>query len=464
MLRAGEMAWQCLQNHWPECQAISIYCGSGNNGGDGYVLARLARENGKKVCVYYLKEPGTELATEMLARIQQMDIPCRSFRASEKPDCDLVVDAVFGSGLARPVSGEWADMIKTMNDTARPVLALDIPSGLSADTGAVMGCAVDADATIGFISINPGCLTGRGKQLTGQLVFSDLQVPDDLYDRIGAFAERLVVSDLRGLIHPRPLDSHKGDFGRLLLVGGDRGFAGAIQMAAMAACRAGAGLVTVATREGHAAVISAQVPELMISGCESSAALYPHLHAAEVVLIGPGIGQGRWARDLFSSVADSPCSLVIDADGLRLLAQNSDCNDKRVLTPHPGEAATLLSCSTAEIQQDRLTAAASIARLYGGVCVLKGAGTVIADANGLPAICDRGNPGMSVAGMGDVLAGIIAALMAQGLSPLQASRIAVWTHASAADLLVSTRGEIGLMATDLLLPVRKEINQLLSGT
>ena len=461
MQSAGESAWRCLQERWPQARSVSVYCGSGNNGGDGYVLARLAHQAGLRVSLVYRQEPGTALAAEMKSLAIESGISCQPFAAEQPPESDIVVDAVFGSGLARAVEGPWADMLAAINQAAKPVLAIDIPSGLSADTGAVLGCAVQADLTITYITVNPGCLTGRGKQLTGQLVYDDLGVPSSLFDAMEPVAVRLLEADLRGLIPPRPADSHKGDFGRLLVVGGDHGYAGAIQMAGQAACRSGAGLVTVTTREYHAAAIAARVPELMVTACENAAVLKSLLAGSNTVLIGPGIGQGQWSVGMFAAVMDSEADQVIDADGLRLLSANPCRRKRRVLTPHPGEAAALLRCSTADVQADRLGAVRAIVDEYGGVCILKGAGTVIAEETGGRALCDLGNPGMSVPGMGDVLAGLVAGLLVQGLTPGDAARIAVWAHAAAADDAVESEGQIGMMATDVLPGCRRRINQLL---
>lgn len=257
----------------------------------------------------------------------------------------------------------------------------------------------------------------------------------------------------------RPRNTHKGDYGRVLAIGGDHGMPGAVRLAAEAAARVGAGLVSIATRSAHAAHISAQRPELLCYGVEHANELRPLLSAASVVVIGPGLGQSPWARQLFSAVLETDLPCVVDADALNLLAAESVVRDAWVLTPHPGEAARLLACTGAEIQADRFNAVREVRRRYGGVVVLKGAGTLVAAGDEPVGICAGGNPGMASAGMGDVLSGVIAALIAQGLSLRDAARLGVWLHAEAGDRAASA-GERGLLASDIMPHLRSLVNRL----
>jgi len=253
---------------------------------------------------------------------------------------------------------------------------------------------------------------------------------------------------------------HKGDAGHVLVIGGDRGMPGAARMAGEAAYRAGAGLVILATHPEHAAQISAARPELMTYGVESAADLRPLFARADVIAIGPGLGGGEWGRVLFGAVLDTRLPIVVDADALNSLAADPVMHDGWILTPHPGEAARLLGMSKEEVQADRFAAVREMVASYGGVCVLKGAGTLVASLyNGAIAVCDRGNPGMASGGMGDVLTGVIAGLRAQGLSSVDAARLGVWLHAAAGDDAAAT-GEIGLLASDLLPFIRARLNRL----
>jgi len=261
---------------------------------------------------------------------------------------------------------------------------------------------------------------------------------------------------LRAWLPPRPRASHKGDYGHVLVVGGDHGMAGAVRLAGEAAARVGSGLVSVATRLDHAAVIAAARPELMCHGVECARDLCVLLQRASVVAIGPGLGQSAWARELLAALLQTHSPLVVDADALNLLAQEPTRRDHWILTPHPGEAARLLDMTTGQIQADRLYAVQALQQRYGGVCVLKGAGSLVC-ASGSIAICEAGNPGMASGGMGDVLTGIIAGLLAQGLSLVDAACAGVYIHAKAGDR-AAQEGERGLLASDLMPHLRQLVN------
>ena len=452
MRRAGEAAFNLLRRRWPAAQRILVICGIGNNAGDGYVVAKLAHAAGLQASVVQLGDPG-RLAGDALTCADAYRAAGGEIEGFEQlpARCDLIVDAVFGTGLEREVVGRWRDALEAVNTHRAPVLALDIPSGLHADSGAVMGVAVRAAATVSFIGLKRGLYTGQGPGCCGEIRFESLQVPAAIYASELLSARRIDWQQQAQRLAPRDGAAHKGDFGHLLVVGGERGLSGAARLAGEAGARAGAGLVSIATRVEHAAMLNLVRPELMVHGVEEPAALAPLLRRATVAAVGPGLGQGAWGRALLGQLLQTRLPLVVDADALNLLAQDPAQRDDWVLTPHPGEAARLLGCSTAEVQVDRFAAIEGLQRRYGGVVVLKGAGTLVWDGSTRPpAVCSDGNPGMASGGMGDLLTGLIAALIAQGFTPAEAAECGVCLHAAAADAAAGEGGERGLLASDLL--------------
>jgi len=458
MCRAGQALRECIATNWPSCKHVNILCGAGNNGGDGYVLARLLREAGIDVSVQYLGDPG-QLGGD--AATAFTDFRAGGGEATrfdgELNAASVQVDALLGTGLTRAVEGRWRQIIDRLNDQAAPVLAVDIPSGLMADTGVVCGTAVLAQRTLTFIGRKRGLYTAQGVDCAGTVEFSDLGVPAAVYDRQPAHATLLEQPPLGALAAPRACSSHKGDFGHVLVVGGDTGMPGAPRLAAEAAARCGAGLVSVATRAANTPGLNAGRPELMVHAVEQVCELEPLLRRASVVVVGPGLGQSRWSRQLFERVLDSTLPLVVDADALNLLAHDPLVRHNWILTPHPGEASRLLATDTADIQQDRFAALESLRKQYGGVAILKGAGTLIGDGH-LPAVCAAGNPGMASGGMGDVLSGVLGALLAQGLESGAAARAGVCLHARAGDRAAADGGERGLLAGDLMPLLREGMN------
>ncbi len=459
MQRAGAAAFRLLQRRWPEASRIAVLCGIGNNGGDGFVVARLALEAGLEVALLQLGDP---------ARIRGDALTCaRAFEAAGggvmpfetlPKEIDLVVDGVFGTGLEREVTGRWRQALEAVNAHPAPVLALDIPSGLQSDSGQVLGVALRATATITFIGLKQGMLTGDGPDCCGEISFDALEIPAVIYSREILAARRLDWRQQATLLSPRRRTAHKGDYGHLLVVGGEQGYSGAVRMAAEAAARAGAGLVSIATRPGHAPLLNLTRPELMCHGVDTPAQLEPLLQRASVVAVGPGLGQGEWSRALLERTFRSGLPLVVDADALNLLARAPTRRDDWVLTPHPGEAARLLGCSTGEVQADRFQSLSRLQQRYGGVAVLKGAGTLLlGPSKRPPGVCSDGNPGMASGGMGDVLTGIIGGLLAQGFDGEVAATLGVCLHAAAADRAAAA-GERGLLASDLMPEIRRLVN------
>ncbi|HHH48878.1 MAG TPA: NAD(P)H-hydrate dehydratase [Gammaproteobacteria bacterium] len=459
MQRAGLAAFEALRRRWPRARHIGVLCGTGNNGGDGFVLAGLAQAAGLRVSVWQVGDASRIRGDALSARQQMTDAGLRAegFVGQDLSVVDVLVDGLLGTGLGGEVSGIWREAIEAANaarDAGCGVLALDIPSGLQADTGAVQGAAVRADVCVTFIGLKLGLFTGQGPDYCGEVSFDDLDVPPQTFTRFAPAATRLAAPAAGACLPPRRPCAHKGDFGHVLVVGGEHGMSGAARLAGEAALRCGAGLVSLATRAEHAAAISAARPELMCHGVGDAVSLKPLLRRATVLAIGPGLGQGAWGRQLLGAALASPLPLVVDADALNLLAAEPVPRSRWVLTPHPGEAARLLGRTSADIQADRLAAARALQRKYGGVVVLKGAGTLVVDSTGDVSLCDAGNPGMASGGMGDVLTGVIAALMAQGLRGDEAARRGVCLHAAAADRAAGA-GQRGLLASDLFPPLRE---------
>lgn len=464
MQRAGQAAFMLLRSRWPRARRITVLCGPGNNGGDGYVVARLAREMGLAPVVMALGDPGRLHGDALKAckDMQATGLVVEPFRAAQLENSDVIVDALFGTGLERVVRDDWRAAIEAVNASPHgPVLAVDIPSGLHADSGRVLGVAVHADATITFIGLKTGLFTGQGPDYCGEVAFDDLGVPPDIYTAVTPTSLRLTERSLVGLFAGRRRTVHKGDVGHVAVIGGAEGMPGAARLAGEAAYRAGAGLVTLATHPAHSAQINSTRPELLTYAVKDRKTLRSALRRATVIAVGPGLGQGDWGRMVLAVALESAMPKVVDADALNILAADPIQRDDWILTPHPGEAARLLGTTGAEVQAQRFDAVRALAERFGGVCVLKGAGTLIAQSTDQRVwLCDAGNPGMASGGMGDVLTGLVAALLAQGLQPVEAARLGVWAHAMAGDDAAGQDGEIGLTASDLMPFIRRRLNWL----
>lgn len=450
MSRAGTEAFSLIVKLYPHVRHLAVFCGSGNNAGDGYVVARLAHEHGLLVTIYQCKAlADLPLAAQHAALMAiNAGVDCQPAEEPLDGEVELIIDALLGIGLRGPVRGNIEPAIHQINASGLPVVALDIPSGLNADTGQVENLCVKANVTLTFIAQKAGMYTADGPDYCGDIHCCSLELEACTTQLIPAV--RCLNSTILALpLTKRKKNSHKGDYGHVLVVGGGPGMPGAISLTAKATLRTGAGSVTVATWPEYAKSALPLIPEAMVCGIKSSKDLRPLLAKSSVCVIGPGLGESDWAIDLFLTAITSQLPMVIDASALRLLANNSQSDDNWVLTPHPGEAASLLSCSTDLIQQDRYQAAAKIQQQYGGVVVLKGSGTVIQTAEKSTVVCPRGNPGMASAGMGDVLSGIIAGLCAQGFSLAHAAQGGVWVHAVAGDLMAKKLGGSGLLASDL---------------
>jgi NAD(P)H-hydrate epimerase len=471
MKQAGRALFQKMLNRWPALKTVTVYCGTGNNGGDGFVVAALACERGIPVQVVQVGDASRISGDALLAR-QMAEQAGVSFvehgedylNEQDGVSC-VIVDALLGTGLAGEVRENYREAIERINNSGLPVIAADIPSGLCSDTGKMLGSAVRADCTMTFIGVKQGLLTASGPACVGDVYYADLEVPESVLKQVKPRAELLDLSPLPKLLPRRPRDAHKGSFGHVMIVGGDYGMAGAAAMAAQAASRCGAGLVSVATRPQHINSIVARCPEVMAHGVVSGQEVEPLLARATVLVVGPGLGQNAWGEQLLQKAVATGLPMVLDADALNILAGGRVVKDlslsRCLLTPHPGEAGRLLGSDTASVQADRFTAVKALQERFGGTVILKGAGSLVCHAeSGTQAVglCAYGNPGMATGGMGDVLSGLLGGLLAQGLSPGQAAALGACLHAHAGDLAAQEEGERGLQATDLIPRLRLLVN------
>lgn len=465
MERAGREAFGVLRERWPAARHVAIVAGPGNNGGDGYVVARLAAERGLDVSLVLTGDAGRIAGDALTAYRRMRDAaPSLTPAVGVPGSADVVVDALFGTGLRRDIEGPPAQVIRAMNASRSPVLAIDVPSGIHSDTGRVLGCAVHCDATVSFIGLKQGLFTREGRGFSGEVVYRDLGVPLEVFEEVRASARRIAFDDCSGLLGSRPHDSHKGRFGHVLVVGGDSGFAGAVRLAGEAAGRTGAGLVTIASRHEHVGALVSSRPELMAHGIESPDALDPLIRRASVIAVGPGLGQDAWGMALLAAATRSDRALVVDADALNLLARGAvawpDASTRPVVyTPHPGEAGRVLGEPAGSVETDRFESVRALVSMHAGTWLLKGAGTIVAEPASVPRVCDGGNPGMAGGGMGDVLTGVIAALLAQGCGALDAASAGACLHAAAGDA-AARDGERGMLAGDVIAALRPLANRL----
>ncbi len=456
MRRAADAVFATLRRRWPDARRIAVLAGRGNNGGDALLVGGLALQHGLDVDAYTAADaPGGDAARARDAYVEAGG-RIASFAAADFADADVIVDGLFGTGLARAVEGEAAAVIERANASGRPILAVDLPSGLSADTGMRLGTAIRADATVSLVAWKRGLFTGDAADCVGARELAPLDVPAAAFAHVAADAVLLGGAAVRTL-PPRRGNVNKGHFGHVLAIGGDRGMGGAIRLAGEAALRCGAGLVSVATRGDNVAALIAGRPELMPRAIEDAMALEAMLGRASVLAIGPGLGRDEWGRSLWRVASTTELPLVVDADALNLLALERRTLTNAVLTPHPGEAARLLGSDIANVQGDRFAAARALAKRYAAIVVLKGAGSLVAAPDGRVAACPWGNAGMASGGMGDVLTGVIAALLAQGLSAWDAACTGVALHARAGDLAAGDAPR-GLLASDLFGPLRELAN------
>lgn len=458
MQRAGRAAFRELLQRWPDAASIAVCCGKGNNAGDGYVVAGLACQTGLDVVVHQLGAAAGLSGAAAEARdwaaalgVTPLPGPPQAIAA------DVVVDALLGTGISGALREPYAQTVELINRCGRPVLAIDLPTGVNADTGSMTDPTVQATVSISFIGRKLGAFTGPAVSRCGAVVFDDLGVPSAVYRAVRGcpwLHYDSLPDDCR--LPPRDANVHKQALGHVVVVGGDHSMGGAPLMAAEAALRCGAGMVSVITRAGHRPAILARRPEVMVVDAGLQAARRQVLDKATTLIVGPGLGTQAWGEELLREALQVAVPTVLDADGLNGLARlGLAARGPLVVTPHPGEAARLLGSSSGEIQSDRPAAARALARRLGAVVVLKGVGSLIAapqpDAPAeLLGLCGHGNPGMASAGMGDVLSGVVGGLLAQGMTPATAAVAGTCLHSYAADRAAETCGVRSLLATDLL--------------
>ena len=463
MRRAGRACWQHLENRFPTPARLCVVAGPGNNGGDGWVVAMLARQAGWQVAIVTYGRGATagdaadaRRAYEQAAGREEIQEGLSGQAAL--PACEVVVDALFGTGLARDLDAPARALVEAIvhrRQAGAYVLAVDLPSGLDAATGRLFGAAVEADATLTFIGLKTGLFTGQAPAHTGQVTLVTLELPEEIFAAEKPSARLLEPTLIARELPPRSRTSHKGTNGHVLVVAGGPGTAGAALMASRATLRAGAGLVSLATHPSHAALVAMAQPEVMAHGIATGHRLAPLLDKADAVVCGPGLGQHAWGKSLLRAVLKSKKPLLLDADALNLVASAPQSVPRgTVLTPHPGEAARLLGGGTTVpmVEADRYAALARLStRFPGCAIVLKGAGSLVSASDGPPWVCPFGNPGMGTGGMGDTLSGIGGAFLATRADrPFEAAALAVLVHARAGDAAAEKHGERGLLPSDLI--------------
>jgi NAD(P)H-hydrate epimerase len=451
---------------------VVVVAGKGNNGGDGFVIARSLQEKGWDAEVLLLADPAA-VAGDALTNLERIPAaivyPCTTIeelvrQAWRLAEATVIVDALFGTGLQHEVTGLPAAAIDLMNRSGRPIWAVDMPSGVHAGTGAILGCAVRAERTVTFVLPKLGQVLSPGAEQVGRLVVADIGIPADLVAAVPG-VDFLDLATVVPLLKPRERRAHKGCFGHCLVVAGSIGKTGAAAMAANSAVRAGAGLVTVAVPASLNIILEIKTTEAMTLpiadngsgyfGADAAATILLAAEAKSAVAIGPGISTSATVPGLIDRLlAKLPQPLVVDADALNIIATDASMLKRRasrdvILTPHPGEMARLAGITVAAVEADRIGVARRFAVEYGVYLVLKGARTVIAGPDGEVAINTSGNPGMATGGMGDVLTGVLTALLAQGYDPATACRLGVFVHGLAADQVAEQKGEIGLSAVDV---------------
>jgi ADP-dependent NAD(P)H-hydrate dehydratase / NAD(P)H-hydrate epimerase len=452
---------------------VAVLCGRGNNGGDGFVVARTLAQRGVDVSVFLLGRVAdvrgdARTNLEILGRlgitvVEVADSQAWELHFSEVSDCTLIVDAIFGTGLNAPVSGLIESVVADVNASGIPIVAIDLPSGLSADSPDPIGPSIEAGLTVTLAAPKLPLVLPPAETRAGDIVIADIGIPGDVLESVeGPRVDLLTRGSMRELITPRAADSHKGDYGRVLIVAGSLGKTGAAHLSAIGALRSGAGLVTIATPASCQRVIAAMAPEYMTEALSETAdgidveSVDRVLEwARDVVAIGPGLGAAASTREFVRQLVDrATMPIVIDADGLNAFAGDPDRLAGRegrdvIITPHPGEMGRLLGMSTDEVQSSRLEVARNFAVAHHVYVVLKGHRTLIATPDEKIFINPTGNPGMATGGTGDVLTGMIAAWLAQLLDAEAACKLAVYLHGMAGDLAEADEGEVAMTAADV---------------
>ena len=467
MEEAALFSLNVLLENWPKTSQVIVFCGKGNNAGDGYLLAGLAKEAGITSIIVQVQDikklkPTSRKALDWSLSKKVQKITLASFNKLKLQKNVILVDALLGTGIKGVVKKRIYDAVKVLNIKSgkHPILSLDVPTGICSDTGIELGMAVRANVTATFLGRKRGCYTSKGRECSGKIRFSNLSVRQKVLNGIQPNCH--IISMEKGLkkLTNRDTNSHKGNYGHVFVIGGDKGFGGAAILAAKAAAKSGSGLTTLVTREEHLTAALTQCPELMVISVESGQDVEPHLNRASVIVIGPGLGRSAWSEQMlqrtFWESNRRKIPVVLDADALNLLSDlklDSTKPKKIILTPHPGEAARLLNKTVDEIESDRFKSVMELQKKYNALCVLKGSGSLVCSSRyrrQYVGVCESGNPGMASGGMGDLLSGLIGSFLAQGLSVVQAVETAVDIHSKAADMAALELGELSILASDVL--------------
>lgn len=468
MNRAGTAAFEELLEAFGQPSLITVFCGSGNNAGDGYILAARAAQRLIPVKVIELGKASHFSAQTLQARqfAEQNKVEFIPFSDNLALNQGVIVDSLLGTGVNGALKPVFLQAIEKINSSGLPVLAMDIATGLNADTGSVNEVAVKADITVTFVGAKLGLFTGCGPVVSGEVIYHSLDISEKIYENFTPIAQLMELYNLLEYLPQFEGDEYKSQRGHCMIIGGDQGYGGAAVLAAEASLKVGSGLTSVATQPEHISAILARCPEIMACGVISGQQLEPLLEKPSILVVGPGLGRSPWSEQLLQKAVATGLPMVLDADALNILAEGRvvrrDHKQPWVLTPHVGEAARLLDISVEEIQADRFSAVLKIKQKYNAVVLLKGPGTIVSSEDDTFKICPYGNPAMATAGMGDLLSGIIGGLMAQGLDGQRAVELGCCLHSSAADELVSASGNRGVTASDILPWVKKLLNQDIS--
>ena len=457
MQRAGARVWCEISERWPELSKITVFAGSGNNGGDAFVVANLAKQNGVGVQFFSKGDLEKQSATSAHYRdIWQQSGGVVEDWQGQAIQGEVIVDGLLGIGLTRELNEDWQALIAAINQSKAPKVAIDIPSGLNAETGIAKPCAVEATFTVTFVGRKVGQVLADGPDYCGELIYEDLGISSATRVSQTPALEVIDESNLN-LPNKRKHNSHKYSFGHVLVIGGDKGMIGAASLAAQAALRAGAGMVSVLVHPDCVHSLSA-TPELMVQSWDE---IDEKLASASVIVVGPGLGQSDHANVVLGKLHSFDKPIVVDASALTTKFLKSISSREVVITPHPGEAARLLAVSNQDIQADRLQASQQLSEKFSAISVLKGSGSIVRKpGDSVPAINLRGNPGMASAGMGDVLAGMIGALLGQHLSVFDAAKTAVYIHACCAEAFALEADESGLIASDIIHLIPELVKQI----
>lgn len=459
MERAGQAVFTIAFAQFPTSHHWLICCGGGNNGGDGYIVAVLARHMGIEVTVWQLGDP-EKLPTDAYRAYQQwIELGGVVYEPqSELPEStDLIIDALFGIGLKEALRPQVVPLVEQLNQSGKPIVAIDVPSGLCADTGQVLGSCIKAQHTVSLIGLKQGLVTGQARCYVGTLHYAGLGV-EEVFSLHNMPSLVAIEGKLRHrLLPPRQACTHKGQNGKALIVGGNEGMGGALILCASACARTGAGLSAAMTHSDNVTAMLTNTPEVMCTSWSKQHLFEDRIKWCDALALGPGLGRDEQAQQIMQQLSALTVPKVWDADALYFLSHQPNYDAQRIITPHPVEAARLLGCEVEDVEQDRFAAIRALQQRYGGVVVLKGAGTLVYDGKEI-AVCLQGNPGMASGGMGDVLTGIIVALLAQKISLTDAAKLGVWLHSNAADLNAKSHGQRGLLASDLLPHLRELLN------